>query len=111
DATLEAGSVECVAIWNTFDQLPEPEPTLAAARRLLRPNGLLAVRIPNGRCFRTLTAWERRLGSPLRGWLHAAMAWNNLMAFPYLYGYSLRTLDRLLARYGFTRTTAQPDTL
>jgi len=115
DAPLPAGSVDCVAIWNTFDQLPDPIPTLAAAQRLLKPGGLLALRVPNDACFHAwMTAYRRgRLAGSrlLRGVLLRAMAWNNLLAFPYLYGYSAPALDRLLARCGFTRLAARGDTL
>ena len=108
---LEERSVDCVSIWHTFDQLPDPEPTLSAACRLLRPGGILALRVPNGECFRLAVAWMRKLPRPLAGWLSAALTWNNLLAFPYLHGYSLRTLDWLLSHYGFTRIATQPDTL
>ncbi|MEO7974092.1 MAG: hypothetical protein ABIU84_10955, partial [Thermoanaerobaculia bacterium] len=40
-----------------------------------------------------------------------ALAWNNLIGFPYLHGYSVGTLDRLVAPYGFERLAAEPDTL
>jgi hypothetical protein len=105
--------VDCVAIWNTFDQLPAPEPTVAAARALLRPGGILALRVPNGDCFRRSARWlkARRLPRLLAGWLRAALAWNNLLAFPYLHGYSVRTLDWLLAWHGLTRFEVQGDNL
>lgn len=105
------GPVDCVAIWNAFDQLPEPEPVLAAARSLLRRGGVLALRVPNGECFRAAAARMRRLPEPLGGWLRALMAWNNLLAFPYLHGYSAQTLDWLLGWHGFRRIGAEPDVL
>jgi SAM-dependent methyltransferase len=111
EAPLAPASVDAIAIWNTFDQLPDPEPTLVAARRALRPGGILALRVPNGDCFRLLTRWEPRLPRVLRGWLHSAMAWNNLLAFPYLHGYSIVTLDGLLSRHTLARVAAAPDTL
>lgn len=111
EAPLKERTIDCIAIWNTFDQLPDPEPTLLAACRLLRPGGLLVVRAPNGECFRQATAWMQKLPRVLNGWLRAAMAWNNLLAFPYLHGYSARTLDKLFARYGLRRVAFQPDTL
>jgi len=115
DAPVPAGSVDCVAIWNTFDQLPDPAPTLAAAQRLLKPGGLLALRVPNGACFRAyLTGYRRCRHTGLRfvrGGLLRALAWNNLLTFPYLYGYSAPTLDRLLMRYGLAREAVQGDTL
>jgi SAM-dependent methyltransferase len=103
--------VDCVAIWNAFDQLPEPEPDLAAARRLLRPGGLLALRVPNGDCFRAAVSRVRNLRPPFRGWVRALLAWNNLLAFPYLHGYSIRTLDWLTGWHGFERVGVKGDTL
>ncbi len=106
-----ANSVDGVAIWNTFDQLPDPVATLSMASQILRPGGILVIRVPNGECFRWAVTQLRTLPRPLSNWLNAVLAWNNLLAFPYLYGYSVRTLDRLLRGYAFTRIAAQYDTL
>jgi SAM-dependent methyltransferase len=111
DAEIEPGSLDCVAIWNTFDQLTNPESTLAAACKALRPGGCLVLRVPNGNCFRLGARWMHRLPRGASNWIRASLAWNNLLGFPYLYGYSPRTLDRLLARYGFQRVALHPDTL
>jgi hypothetical protein len=111
DVKLEANSIDCVAIWNTFDQLSIPRPTVLAARRILRGGGLLALRVPNGDCFRRAQRWLQTLRHPVDGWLRAAMAWNNLISFPYLQGYSVQTLDYLLNPYGFRRIAVDPDTL
>lgn len=105
------GTVDCVAIWNTFDQVPEPEQLLTQARTLLRPGGVLALRVPNGECFRQGMALMRRLPHPLAGWLRALFAWNNLLAFPYLHGYSVRTLDWMSTWHGLDRIAVTPDTL
>ncbi|MBA2484752.1 MAG: methyltransferase domain-containing protein [Nitrospira sp.] len=110
-APIAAGTVDAVAIWNTFDQLPNPDPTLTAAKRILSVGGILVIRVPNGSCFRRMVGWHEQFGGPVKGWLCAALAWNNLLGFPYVYGYTLRTLDHLLARHGFTRMAACPDTL
>ena len=104
-------AADCVAVWSTFDQLPNPHPTLAAIRKLLRPGGLLALRFPNGACFRRAAGWMRRWPRPFRGMLRASLAWNNLLGFPYLFGYSAPTLDRLLAPYGFERVQFRADVL
>jgi len=111
EAQLPAASVDCVAIWNTFDQLADPQTTLRIVQHLLRPGGILAVRVPNGDSFRWAIDWQRRLPSPLDGMVRAAMAWNNLLAFPYLNGYSPATLNRLLAPYGMRRLAVHPDVL
>jgi SAM-dependent methyltransferase len=108
---LPAASVHCVAIWNTFDQLADPDATLRSVQRLLRPGGILTVRVPNGESFRRAVDWQRRLPRPFGGVVRAGMAWNNLLAFPYLDGYSPRTLNRLLARYGMRRLAVHPDVL
>jgi SAM-dependent methyltransferase len=104
-------AADCVAIWSTFDQLPTPHPTLAAVRKLLRPGGLLALRFPNGACYARAAGWLRRWPRPLGGALRASLAWNNLLGFPYLFGYAAPTLDRLLAGHGFERLGLRTDVL
>jgi hypothetical protein len=111
DAPIATGSADAVVIWNTFDQLPTPDGTLGAARRLLHQHGLLVIRVPNGRCFQEAVAWRKRLARPLKAWLALALAWNNLLAFPYVYGYTVRTLDEIVSRHGFIRMDVVPDTL
>jgi SAM-dependent methyltransferase len=111
EVPLKKNSVDCVAIWNTFDQLPQPEETLTAACQLLRPGGVLVIRVPNGKCFRWGIKQIHRAPQRVAEWLRVALAWNNLLAFPYLYGYSMRTLDRLVNRCGFTRIAVHPDML
>lgn len=106
-----SGTVDCIAIWNTFDQVPEPDKLLAQVRRLLRAGGILALRVPNGECFRRSVEWMRRLPHPVDGWLRAVLAWNNLMAFPYLQGYTVRTLDWLCSWHSLERVLVVPDTL
>jgi SAM-dependent methyltransferase len=108
---VTANSIDAVAIWNTFDQLPDPVTTISTVCHILRPGGILVIRVPNGECFRWAVTRVRTLPRPLSRWLQAMLAWNNLLAFPYLYGYSVPTLDRLLRGYGFTRIAAQSDTL
>ena len=108
EASIGRGVADCVAIWNTFDQLPDPRPTLSAAKRWLKRDGVLVVRVPSGSCFRAALP---HLGGPWRAPLHTALAWNNLLGFPYLYGYSVATLDRLLGDFGFARLAVRPDTL
>lgn len=104
------GGVDAVAIWNTFDQLPDPRPLLTTITRLLKPNGLLVIRIPHGTCYRSAMAitkihrWARKP-------VYASLAWNNLLSFPYLYGYGLTTLDRLAGEFGLAREAVYPDTL
>jgi len=96
-------SFDAVFIWNCFEQIPDPRPTLAECRRILKPNGLLIVRTPNGLfyaiCQKLLR--EEGLRSGAAKFLMEAMGYNNLLGFPYLYGYSAATLERLIEQFGF----------
>ena len=90
---------DAVAIWNTFDQLPDPANAVRAARRLIAPGGLLALRVPNGECYRH---WRERLEHPaLRRFAVTLLAHNNLLTFPYRFGFSPSSLTRLLREEGF----------
>jgi SAM-dependent methyltransferase len=102
---------DAVAIWNTFDQLPDPRATLRLLSRCLKPDGVLAIRVPHGLAFEKLL---RRYRSGRRPSRHAAklyLAWNNLLSFPYLVGYGIATLDRLADAFGFERVLVEGDVL
>lgn len=92
---------DAVAIWNTFDQLPDPRTAVGAAVRLLRPGGTLAIRVPNGECYARL---RPHLTSSVRArrWRTTyALAANNLLTFPYRFGFSPAALTQLLSDKGF----------
>jgi len=101
--------VDAIAIWNTFDQLPDPRATANAAWRLLQPGGVFVVRVPNGEFYATL---RRGMTRPVTGALaRLALAHNNLLTFPYRYGFTIRSLTRLLERVGFTIQHVEGDVL
>jgi SAM-dependent methyltransferase len=106
-----AAGADCVAIWNTFDQLPEPKPTLEAAARVLRPGGVLALRVPHAPYYLALRERLQSGSALARAASEAQLAWNNLLSFPYLHGYDVDTLDRLAAPFGFLRVLAKGDVL
>lgn len=101
---------DVVAIWNTFDQLPDPRAALRASARLLRPNGVVAIRVPNGACY---AGWRGRLGNggARRTLAIAVLAQNNLLTFPYRFGFTPDSLRRLLTDCGFVVTDVAWDTL
>lgn len=103
DCQFGSGSMDGLFIWNCFDQIENPRPVLAEARRILKPNGLLVVRTPNGlfyaRCQRLLS--EAAMPGATSQFLLEAMGYNNLLGFPYQYGYSGTTLERLIEPFGF----------
>lgn len=88
---------DAVVIWNCLDQLSAPAVALRAARRHLAPGGVLAVRVPNGACYAAL---RPHLDSPLGGVARTMLAENNLLSFPYRYGFTPGALQRLLEGCG-----------
>ena len=100
---------DAVAIWNTFDQLPDPRAALHAAWKLLRPGGVIAIRVPNGAFYTTMRRRAaHRLAAPLA---HLALAHNNLLTFPYRYGFTIRSLSELLESVGFAVRGIEGDVL
>jgi SAM-dependent methyltransferase len=99
---------DAICVWNTFDQLPDPNRTLAAASRLLVHGGTLLLRVPNGSLYRDRALRSSGFRADLA---FPALAWNNLIGFPYLHGYTLPSLDLLLRRHGFERRDVVGDTL
>jgi SAM-dependent methyltransferase len=100
-----------IAIWNTFDQLPEPRRTVNAAFRLLPRGGVLAIRVPNGAFYhrqRRALASGNRIR---RGIARGLLAQNNLLTFPYRWGFTPRALTALLGDGGFAVTRIRGDVL
>jgi SAM-dependent methyltransferase len=98
DFRLRLGRADAVFLWNCFEQLEDPASTLREAHRLLKPNGLVIVRVPNVAYYQH---WRRKLW---QGHFHEALeklGYNNLLGFPYLYGYTPEALSRILRRNGF----------
>ncbi|MFL5582121.1 MAG: methyltransferase domain-containing protein [Gemmatimonadaceae bacterium] len=132
--TVHAGEIEAlaaaapapydaVAFWNCLDQLPDPRAALAAAARLTRPGGVLAVRVPSGAFYsnvrRLIAAAPDRGASRASRWVRAPLvaaacallAHNNLLAFPYRFGFSVPALRRAFAAAGFRVVRVAGDSL
>lgn len=115
DGTL--GSVEtdrtfdAIAIWNTFDQLADPRGAVNEAWKRLRPGGILAIRVPNGGYYaarrRAVFEGDGRSRAAALG----ALAQNNLLTFPYRYGFTPPSLTRLVSDGGFTVRRLRGDVL
>lgn len=99
---------DAVAIWNCFDQLPDPRATLRSAHALLRPGGALAIRVPNGACYALL---RPRLEGPLGPVVRALLAHNNLLGFPYRHGFNPGSLAWLLEAERFEVVAVLGDVL
>lgn len=83
---------EAIFIWNCFEQVEDPGALLRRARSMLDRHGLLVVRAPNAEFY--LRERERR-GA------RRSLGYNNLLGFPYRFGYSRESLGRVLGKAGF----------
>jgi SAM-dependent methyltransferase len=111
ETSLPEAAWDGVLAWNTFDQLPDPHALLDRAATLLKPGGLLVLRVPNGE-FETQGLRLEARSSPRRAAaLRRARAYNNFMTFPYLAGYTPASLRRLLESHGCQVERARGDTL
>jgi 2-polyprenyl-3-methyl-5-hydroxy-6-metoxy-1,4-benzoquinol methylase len=112
DGTIESldagGRVDVVAIWNCLDQLADPAGAIRAARRHLSPGGMLAVRVPNGACY---AAFRPLLDGPLAPVAREWLAQNNLLGFPYRFGFTPNALSRLVERSGMRVEHVEGDVL
>ncbi|MET0513907.1 MAG: class I SAM-dependent methyltransferase [Nitrospiraceae bacterium] len=86
---LDSESVDAVTFINVLDHLPRPFDALTEAWRVLRPGGVLYVRVPNG----PLHAQLSRL---------ASMARIPDFAILHLYGFGKQAFQCHLPRLGFT---------
>lgn len=82
---LPDGSAEAVTMVNVLDHLPDPFAALDEARRLLKPAGLLYLRVPNAPFQRLL----------------ASIPWVNRVAVLHLFGFGRRAFGHHLPRRGF----------
>ena len=86
-------SLDAVFIWNCFEQLEHPRRSLLDAARLLSRHGLVVLRVPNGDFYRQHIVGDKRS--------FLSIGYNNLLGFPYLNGYSVGSLERLLRSANF----------
>jgi SAM-dependent methyltransferase len=100
--------VDAVAIWNCLDQLADPASAIRAAREHLGVGGVLALRVPNGACYAAL---RPLLDSPLAVVARGILAQNNLLGFPYRYGFTPASAKRLVERLGFNVVRVVGDVL
>src|SRR5205823_3781082 len=97
-----SGTYDAVFIWNCFDQIADPEKTLSECRRITRDGGTLVLRTPNGRFYSSCESVLRANALPkLAEAITTGLGYENLLAFPYLYGYDSRTLERVASGHAY----------
>jgi SAM-dependent methyltransferase len=102
---------DAVAIWNTFDQLGDPRAAAEAAWRILRPGGILALRVPNGGLYARLRSDLTNPNRLRRALARSTLAQNNLLSFPYRFGFTPGALSRLVRASGFRIVHVEGDVL
>lgn len=109
-------SLDGLFIWNCFDQLPNPASTLLEAFRILKQGGPIVIRTPNA-AFYQLCRQELDLSGETADVdlndhaMTRILGYNNLLGFPYQFGFSPSNLERLLERTGFTKDKLLPSQL
>jgi len=85
-APLPAGSLAGLTMFHVLEHLYDPPAYLAAAHRLLAPDGRLVVQVPNA------ASWQfRLLGS----------SWNGVDVPRHLFDFRARDVEKLLTQCGF----------
>ncbi|MGQ0714378.1 MAG: methyltransferase domain-containing protein [Gemmatimonadaceae bacterium] len=99
---------DTVAIWNCFEQLPDPRAAARTARALINDGGVIAIRVPNGDAY---VSMRRALRGRFAVAARAGLAHNNLLGFPYRHGFTRSSLTRLLTDAGFGTVRFHGDVL
>jgi SAM-dependent methyltransferase len=86
DVAFPSQHFDAVTMWNVLEHLYDPAATLVEVRRILKPEGLLVIAVPN------LASWDARVFGP---------AWVGYDVPRHLYTFSPETLGALLDRAGF----------
>lgn len=86
EAEFPACSFDAVTMWDVFEHLHDPQGSLKEINRVLKPNGVLVLRVPN------LDSWD--------AWIFGRY-WAGLDAPRHLYVFNHDTLSRMLEANGF----------
>jgi SAM-dependent methyltransferase len=111
DASTFDHAFDALAIWNTFDQLSDPRGALKEAAALVRADGVLALRVPNGDYYWKTRSKLASANAVARAAAREALAQNNLLGFPYRWGFTPRALRTLLDQAGFDTVRIRGDVL
>ena len=86
EAHFADASFDAVTMWDVLEHLHDPLAGLQEIHRILKPDGVLVIRVPN------LASWDAKL---------FGAAWAGLDAPRHLYVFTPQTLSDMLAKAGF----------
>jgi predicted SAM-dependent methyltransferase len=86
EARLPDNAFDAVTMWDVLEHVYDPATTLAEIHRILKPDGVLVIRVPN------LDAWDARL---------FRTRWAGYDAPRHLFIFRPKTLSALLEQQGF----------
>jgi SAM-dependent methyltransferase len=102
DAAYDEGFYDVVTFWHVLEHLPDPMRYLQEARRILKPDGLLVVAVPNVNDHIMKIAYRLAKRRPLR-------LFSRDDRERHLFHFSVGTLRRYLAKTGFRCLHIGPD--
>ena len=86
EARFPDDSFDAVTMWDVLEHLHDPKQTLREVKRILKPGGIIALRLPNG------DSWDLKLFKRY---------WSGLDAPRHLYVFTHKTIHQLLDISGF----------
>lgn len=87
EANFDSEQFDVVTMWDVFEHLHDPSTTLSEVGRILKPDGLLLIRIPN------LACWDVSVFGKY---------WAGFDAPRHLYIFTPQTVERILSKAGFS---------
>lgn len=88
-AKLEAGSFDCITLWHVLEHLHELNTSVEQYQKLLKPDGVLIVAVPNYECFEA-QLYEKYWA----GWDIPIHLWH----------FSIKSMKTLMNQHGFNVT-------
>ena len=85
-ANFPSKTFDAVTLWDVFEHLHDPAKQLSEIHRILRPEGIVVMRVPN------IGSWDAKIFKQY---------WAGLDAPRHLYVFSRQTMKRMLKKYGF----------
>jgi SAM-dependent methyltransferase len=97
EANFEKESFDVITLWNVFDFLLDPQNTAREIKHILKSNGILVIRVPNA----NFHIFLHKIFSIFN--LRNKNKNSNDPPIVANYGYSVRTIKKILNRAGFAR--------